>query len=58
MNLYLIDSACKMCKIKLTEYELKEKSSLCIECYREENQVERFQVNMKPIRMKNKKFVY
>jgi hypothetical protein len=38
MNVVLTDIQCKVCKIRLTEYEANHQDSLCIECYKEKLQ--------------------
>lgn len=35
--LYLSQQVCKGCGLKLTEYEIKEKDSHCMECYNDKN---------------------
>lgn len=35
--LYLSQQLCKVCGLKLTEFEIKEKESHCMECYNEQN---------------------
>jgi hypothetical protein len=54
MNFNFVDRTCRKCKITLTEFELTEKNSLCIDCYNEENQPVKIQVE-KPTRLRNKK---
>ncbi|MFY0546411.1 hypothetical protein [Brevibacillus sp. H7] len=36
MLLILTETTCKICKAKLTEYEIKHKDGLCMECHKEE----------------------
>jgi hypothetical protein len=54
MNINLVDRHCRHCKISLSEFEVNEKGSLCIDCYNEENEPVKIQVE-KPQRLKNKK---
>jgi predicted Zn-ribbon and HTH transcriptional regulator len=35
MDIVLTNGKCKVCGVKLTEYEILEKDSQCIDCYRE-----------------------
>jgi NMD protein affecting ribosome stability and mRNA decay len=46
MEITLIDRKCQNCGIKLTEFEINEKSSLCMECFEEKYPSEKF--NNKP----------
>jgi hypothetical protein len=38
MNVVLTDIQCKVCKVRLTEYEANHQDALCIECYKEKIQ--------------------
>ncbi|WP_019123670.1 hypothetical protein [Brevibacillus massiliensis] len=37
MNLVLTEMTCKICKTRLTEYEVEHKESLCMDCYEEKH---------------------
>ncbi|WP_256481344.1 hypothetical protein [Brevibacillus ruminantium] len=38
MNLVLTDVLCKECKARLTEYEIENNDSVCMDCYKENNE--------------------
>lgn len=35
MNIILTERKCRVCKTKLTEYEIEHKDGLCMDCYEE-----------------------
>ncbi len=39
MNISLLENKCISCGVKLTEYEIEEKESYCMECYGEEKRM-------------------
>jgi hypothetical protein len=54
MNFNFVDRNCKKCKITLTEFEVTEKNSLCIDCYKEEHTPVKIRIDT-PTRLRNKK---
>ncbi len=46
MVLILTETTCKVCKAKLTEYEIRHKDEMCIDCHKEQS-VESVQVKRK-----------
>jgi|GEM_PF-1354319 len=37
MNLVLTETRCRVCKIRLTEFEIENKASLCMDCFDEQS---------------------
>lgn len=57
MKINFIDLKCKKCKITLSDFEVLEKNSFCIDCYNEEHKTAKIQFN-KPKRLRNKRIFY
>ena len=36
MNIVLLEKKCQCCGVKLTQYEIEEKDSYCMECFEDE----------------------
>jgi hypothetical protein len=37
MKIHLLEKKCRSCGVKLTEFEIEEKESFCMECYEEQD---------------------
>ncbi|RXT15304.1 hypothetical protein [Ammoniphilus sp. CFH 90114] len=58
MNITLSERTCKQCGVKLTEYEAREKSGLCMDCYNEEHDVNPKKNTIQRVaRTKSKQFI-
>jgi hypothetical protein len=58
-SFHLVTRKCKVCDLKLTEFEYQEKSSLCMECYNEKYADSNKPANKPHVlrRTRNKRFI-
>lgn len=57
MELKFTEKNCKGCGVTLSEYESNEYKTLCIDCYRDENNIKSRATVQNVVRTKGKKFV-
>lgn len=47
MNLVAMDKKCEICEVKLTDFEIKEEFSLCLDCFEEKYLNESSEISQK-----------